>query len=73
MKRHNYRVIPVNPNETSVLGEVAYTSLASVPEPIDLVDIFRRSEAVGQVVDDAIAQVLAVTRLEQQLVQAVGF
>jgi len=55
MQQYNYRVIPVNPNETTVLGEVAYPSLASVPESIDLVDIFRRSDAAGQAVDEAIA------------------
>ena len=55
MQRYNYRVIPVNPNETRVLGEVAYPSLASVPDPIDLVDIFRRSDAAGEAVDEAIA------------------
>ena len=40
MQRHGYRIIPVNPNETEVLGEKAYASLADVPEKIDLVDIF---------------------------------
>jgi predicted CoA-binding protein len=54
MKRHGYRIIPVNPNETEVLGEKAYADLASVPEPIDLVDIFRRSSEAGAVVDEAI-------------------
>ncbi len=55
MKRAGYRVIPVNPNETEVLGQRAYASLADVPEKIDLVDIFRRSEAAGAAVDEAIA------------------
>ena len=55
MKRHGYRVIPVNPNETEVLGEKAYASLADVPGMIDLVDIFRRSDEAGQAVDEAIA------------------
>ncbi len=49
-----YRVIPVNPNETSVLGETAYATLDDVPEKIDIVDIFRRSEFVPEVVDAAI-------------------
>jgi len=49
-----YRIIPVNPNETSVLGEKAYPVLTDVPEKIDLVDIFRRSEEVRSHVDDAI-------------------
>jgi uncharacterized protein len=49
-----YRVIPVNPNETEVLGEKCYTRLEYVPEKIDIVDIFRRSELVPEVVDAAI-------------------
>jgi uncharacterized protein len=55
MRRHGYRVIPVNPNETKVFGEKAYPDLAAVPEPIHLVDIFRRSEEAGKAVDQAIA------------------
>lgn len=55
MRRVGYRVIPVNPNETKVFGENAYPDLASVPEKIDLVDVFRRSEEAGKAVDEAIA------------------
>jgi uncharacterized protein len=55
MQRQGYRVIPVNPNETEVLGEKAYASLAEVPDKIDLVDIFRRSDEAGHAVDEAIA------------------
>jgi predicted CoA-binding protein len=55
MRRVGYRVIPVNPNETQVFGEKSYPQLADVPEKIDLVDIFRRSEEAGQAVDEAIA------------------
>jgi predicted CoA-binding protein len=54
MQTHGYRIIPVNPNETSVLGEKAYASLEDVPETIDLVNIFRRSDEAGQHVDEAI-------------------
>src|SRR5215510_7707705 len=54
MQQRGYRIIPVNPYETEVLGEKAYPSLAEVPEKIDLVDIFRRSEEAGAHVDDAI-------------------
>lgn len=54
MQRQGKVVIPVNPRETEVLGEPAYPSLSSVPVPIDLVDIFRRSEEAGAVVDEAI-------------------
>ena len=55
MQNQGYRVIPVNPNETEVLGEKAYASLAEVPDKIDLVDIFRRSNEAGRAVDEAIA------------------
>lgn len=55
MQTHGYRVIPVNPNETEVLGERSYASLAEINEPVDLVDIFRNSEFAGQAVDEAIA------------------
>ena len=54
MQSQGYRIIPVNPNETSVLGEKAYAQLEDVPDEIDLVDIFRRSEEAGQHVDEAI-------------------
>jgi len=55
MQRAGYRIIPVNPNEVAVLEENAYASLNEVPEKIDLVDVFRRSEEAGAVVDEAIA------------------
>ena len=54
MQSHGYRIIPVNPNETSVLGERSYARLEDVPERIDLVDIFRRSDEAGHHVDEAI-------------------
>src|SRR5579871_4414348 len=54
MQSAGYRIIPVNPNETEVLGEKAYARLEEVPEHIDIVDVFRRSEFVGPIVDDAI-------------------
>ena len=55
MQRAGYRIIPVNPNETEVLGERAYNLLSDVPVKIDLVDVFRRSEEAGTAVDEAIA------------------
>lgn len=55
MRLQGYTVIPVNPNETEVFGEKSYPDLASVPEKIELVDVFRRSEEAGKAVDDAIA------------------
>jgi predicted CoA-binding protein len=62
LQRHGYRAIPVNPNVANpnaagdtILGEACYAALADIPEPIDLVDIFRRSELAGAAVDAAIA------------------
>ncbi|MDT4954804.1 MAG: uncharacterized protein QOJ02_2942 [Acidobacteriota bacterium] len=54
MKREGYKIIPVNPREEQVLGEKSYPTLADVPVKIDLVDVFRRSEEAGKVVDEAI-------------------
>jgi predicted CoA-binding protein len=54
LQEAGYRIIPVNPNETEVLGEKAYTSLEDVPVTIDTVNIFRRSEYVPPVVESAI-------------------
>jgi predicted CoA-binding protein len=54
MQAAGYRIIPVNPNETQVLGEKCYARLEDVPEKIDIVNIFRRSEDVPPVVDGAI-------------------
>ena len=54
LREQGYRIIPVNPMVDEVLGEKSYPDLKSVPEPIDMVDIFRRSEYVPSVVDEAI-------------------
>ncbi len=54
MQSQGYRIIPVNPMIQEALGEMSYPDLKSVPEPIDMVDIFRRSELVAPVVDEAI-------------------
>ncbi|MBI4337318.1 MAG: CoA-binding protein [Chloroflexi bacterium] len=55
MQRHGYRIIPVNPYENEVLGEKAYPDLKSVPVKVDIVDIFRRPDAVLPHVQEAIA------------------
>ena len=54
LQRHGYRVIPVNPREREVLGEKSYPSLLDVPEPIDLVDVFRNPEAVPGIAEEAV-------------------
>lgn len=55
LQRHGYRIIPVNPRETQVLGEPAYASLHDVPVAIDIVDVFRESSAVPEIVAETIA------------------
>ncbi len=55
LQQAGYRVIPVNPNLTAVLGEKAHPHLRAVPERVDVVDIFRKPEAVPEIVEDAIA------------------
>ena len=54
MQRAGYRIIPVNPHESKVLGETSYASLDDVPGPVDIVDIFRRPEFVPEIVEAAI-------------------
>ena len=54
LQRAGYRIIPVNPQETEVLGEKSYADLDAIPERVDIVDIFRRSELVPEVVEAAI-------------------
>lgn len=55
LQRHGYRVIPVNPREREVLGETSYPSLRDVPTGIDVVDVFRRPDAVPDIARDAVA------------------
>ena len=54
LQDQGYRVIPVNPQLDNVLGEKCYPDLKSIPEPVDMVDVFRKSSLVGPIVDDAI-------------------
>ena len=55
LKRHGYRVIPVNPRETEILGEQSYRSLADVPVPIDIVNVFRAPDALPAIATDAVS------------------
>lgn len=54
MRSQGYRIIPVNPGHTEILGEKCYRRLEDIPEPVEIVNIFRRSEEVAPVVDSAI-------------------
>jgi predicted CoA-binding protein len=63
-----YRVIPVNPSETEVLGEKAYASLADVPDRIDIVDVFRRPDDTPAIADEAVAIGARVLWLQASIV-----
>ena len=68
MQANGYRIIPVNPNETRVLGETAYPSLDDVPEPFEIVDIFRRSEYVPDIVEAAIRNGAKVVWMQEDVI-----
>jgi predicted CoA-binding protein len=55
MQEHGYRIIPVNPAYGEVLGEKCYPTLKDIPEKVDIVDCFRKSEEIGPIADEAIA------------------
>src|SRR5690349_13625364 len=55
LKRHGYRVIPVNPRETEILGEQSFARLADIPVPIDIVNVFRAPDALPDIARDAVA------------------
>jgi predicted CoA-binding protein len=68
MKAHGYRIIPVNPNEQSVFGEKAYSTLDDVPEAFEVVVIFRRSEFVPEVVEAAIRKHATVVWMQEGVI-----
>lgn len=68
MQSQGYRIIPVNPQITEALGEKAYASLLDVPEKIDIVDVFRRPEAVPEIVDQAIQLKVPAIWLQETVV-----
>ena len=68
MQSRGYRIIPVNPNETEVLGEKAYPTLDDVPEPFEIVDIFRRSEYVPDIVEAAIRRGARVIWMQEGVI-----
>jgi predicted CoA-binding protein len=55
LRRHGYRVIPVNPREPEILGEKSYSSLLDIPEPVDVVDVFRAPDALPGIAQEAVA------------------
>jgi uncharacterized protein len=68
MQTHGYRIIPVNPKIKGALGERAYPSLLEVPEKIDIVNIFRRPQFVGEVVDQAIRLKVPVIWMQEEVI-----
>src|SRR5690349_6902043 len=70
LQRHGYRVVPVNPNESAVLGEAAYPTLRDLPADlaIDVVDVFRRAEHTPEVARDAVAIGAKVLWLQEDIV-----
>lgn len=68
MQRNGYRIIPVNPSEAEVLGEKCYADLDAVPEPVDIVDIFRRPEFVPEIVEAAIRKGAKVIWMQEGVV-----
>jgi uncharacterized protein len=68
MQSHGYRIIPVNPNIEECLGEKAYPSLLEVPGTIDIVNIFRRSAYVDEVVDQAIQRQAPVVWMQEEVI-----
>src|SRR3954464_581254 len=55
LQRHGYKVVPVNPREKKILGETSYPSLKAIPFPVDIVDVFRASDAVPDIAREAVA------------------
>jgi predicted CoA-binding protein len=55
LKEHGYRIVPVNPRYDTILGERCWKSLRDIPDQVDVVDVFRRTEDVGPIADEAIA------------------
>jgi predicted CoA-binding protein len=68
MQAAGYVIVPVNPSEAEVLGEKAYPTVASIPAAVEIVNVFRRSEAVPSVVDDAIAAGAKVIWMQEGIV-----
>ena len=73
LQAKGYRIVPVNPNETEVLGERAYPTLLDVREPVDAVDVFRRSEHTPAIARDAVRIGAKVLWLQEGVVDAEAF
>lgn len=72
MQRFGYSIIPIHPTATEVLGAKVYRRLSEVPVPIDLVDVFRRAEFIGPIVDDCLALGLKAIWIQEGIVNDVA-
>lgn len=72
LKEHGYRIIPVNPGCQEILGEKCYPTLKDIPFPLEVVDIFRKVDAIPGIVDDAIAVGAKVVWMQQGLEEPVS-
>jgi predicted CoA-binding protein len=68
MQSRGYRIIPVNPNATEILGETCYASLSDIPEPVDIVNVFRRADQVVPVAEEAVKIKAKVFWLQLEIV-----
>lgn len=68
LQARGYRIIPVNPQATEILGERSYPSLSAVPAPVDVVDIFRRSEDVPPIVEEAVRAKAGVVWMQEGII-----
>ncbi len=68
LKSKGYKVIPVNPKHDTIIGEKSYTNLLDIPDEIDVVDIFRKPEAVDEIVDEAIKKGVKVVWMQEGVI-----
>jgi predicted CoA-binding protein len=72
LKEHGYRIIPVNPSLTSVLGEICYPSLTAIPGEVQIVDVFRQGEALPPIAEEAIAMGASVLWMQEGVINEIA-
>jgi predicted CoA-binding protein len=73
LQKQGFRIIPVNPGENEILGEKSYSDLKSIPDRVDIVDVFRRPEAAPGIVEEAIAVGAGAVWLQEGVVSEAAF
>lgn len=68
LKSHGYRIIPINPNATEILGEKCYPTITAIPDKIDILNIFRRASEVPPLIDEAIARKIPAVWLQLRII-----